>query len=108
MFKLPPDRVHCSTKDVYTSEITFLALHPWYEPAEQCAIDITSKKLHDLNLCVLENINLLSSVLTRQHQKKTTWFESVYFIEYEPATQCAYDTTSKKLHDLKLCILEEN
>ena len=29
MFKLPPERVHCSTKDVYTYEITFLALHPW-------------------------------------------------------------------------------
>ena len=25
-----PETVHCSTKDVYTSEITFLALHPWY------------------------------------------------------------------------------
>ena len=24
-----PERVHCSTKDVYTYEITFLALHPW-------------------------------------------------------------------------------
>ena len=24
-----PETVHCSTKDVYTSEITFLALHPW-------------------------------------------------------------------------------
>ena len=23
------ETVHCSTKDVYTSEITFLALHPW-------------------------------------------------------------------------------
>ena len=23
-----PETVHCSTKDVYTSEITFLALHP--------------------------------------------------------------------------------
>ena len=25
-----PETVHCSTKDAYTSEITFLALHPWY------------------------------------------------------------------------------
>ena len=24
------ETVHCSTKDVYTSEITFLALRPWY------------------------------------------------------------------------------
>ena len=24
-----PETVHCSTKDVYTSEITFLALQPW-------------------------------------------------------------------------------
>ena len=24
-----PERVHCSTKDVYTYEITFLPLHPW-------------------------------------------------------------------------------
>ena len=24
-----PETVHCSTKDVYTSEMTFLALHPW-------------------------------------------------------------------------------
>ena len=24
-----PETVHCSTKDGYTSEITFLALHPW-------------------------------------------------------------------------------
>ena len=24
-----PVTVHCSTKDAYTSEITFLALHPW-------------------------------------------------------------------------------
>ena len=27
-----PETVHCSTKDVYTSEITFLALHPWTIP----------------------------------------------------------------------------
>ncbi len=26
------ETVHCSTKDVYTSEITFLALHPCMEP----------------------------------------------------------------------------
>ena len=26
-----PETVHCSTKDVYTSEKTFLALHPWLE-----------------------------------------------------------------------------
>jgi len=26
-----PDTVHCSTKDAYTSEITFLALNPWDE-----------------------------------------------------------------------------
>ena len=25
-----PETVHCSTKDVYTSEITFLALHPCF------------------------------------------------------------------------------
>jgi len=25
-----PVTVHCSTKDAYTSEITFLALNPWY------------------------------------------------------------------------------
>ena len=25
-----PETVHCSTKDAYTSEITFLALHPWF------------------------------------------------------------------------------
>jgi len=25
-----PETVHCSTKDVYTSEITFLAIHPWF------------------------------------------------------------------------------
>ena len=25
-----PETVHCSTKDAYTSEITFLALKPWY------------------------------------------------------------------------------
>jgi len=24
-----PETVHCSAKDVYISEITFLALHPW-------------------------------------------------------------------------------
>ena len=24
-----PETVHCSTKDAYTSEITFLALKPW-------------------------------------------------------------------------------
>ena len=24
-----PETVHCSTKDAYTSEITFLALLPW-------------------------------------------------------------------------------
>ena len=30
VFALPPrDSIHCSTKDVYTSEITFLALDPW-------------------------------------------------------------------------------
>ena len=27
-----PETVHCSTKDVYTSEITFLALHPFTRP----------------------------------------------------------------------------
>ena len=26
-----PETIHCSTKDVYTSEKTFLALHPWVE-----------------------------------------------------------------------------
>ena len=26
-----PETVHCSTKDAYTYEITFLALHPWNE-----------------------------------------------------------------------------
>ena len=26
-----PEKVHWSTKDAYTSEITFLALHPWIE-----------------------------------------------------------------------------
>ena len=25
-----PETVHCSTKDAYTSEITFLVLHPWF------------------------------------------------------------------------------
>ena len=25
-----PETVHCSTKDAYTSQITFIALHPWY------------------------------------------------------------------------------
>jgi len=73
-----PEAVHCSTKDVYTSEITFLALHPWYEPAEQCAYDTTSKK--------------------------TTWFEFVYFREYEPAKQCAYDTTLKKNYMIWICV----
>ena len=30
VFTLPPrDSIHCSTKDAYTSEITFLSLHPW-------------------------------------------------------------------------------
>ena len=30
VFTLPPrDSTQCSTKDVYTSEITFLALYPW-------------------------------------------------------------------------------
>ena len=29
VFTLPPRDSHCSTKDVYTSEITVLALHPW-------------------------------------------------------------------------------
>ena len=28
VFTLAPETVHCSTKDVYTSEMTFLALHP--------------------------------------------------------------------------------
>ena len=28
-----PETVHCSTKDAYTSEITFLALHPWEKPS---------------------------------------------------------------------------
>ena len=28
-----PETVHCSTKDAYTSEITFLALLPWVPPA---------------------------------------------------------------------------
>ena len=27
------ETVHCSTKDAYTSEITFLALHPWEKPS---------------------------------------------------------------------------
>ena len=31
VFTLPP-RVHCSTKDVCTSKITFLALHPCIDP----------------------------------------------------------------------------
>jgi len=26
-----PETVHCSTKDAYTSEITFLALQPWFQ-----------------------------------------------------------------------------
>ena len=26
-----PETVHCSTKDAYTSEITFLALQPWHK-----------------------------------------------------------------------------
>jgi len=26
-----PKTVHCSTKNAYTSEITFLALQPWWE-----------------------------------------------------------------------------
>ena len=30
VFTLAPREVHCSTKDVYTSEMTFLALHPWF------------------------------------------------------------------------------
>ena len=29
LFTDRPETVHCSTEDVYTSEITFLALHPW-------------------------------------------------------------------------------
>ena len=32
VFTLAPrvaETVHCSTKDVYTSEMTFLAFHPW-------------------------------------------------------------------------------
>ena len=33
VFTLPPRDVHCSTKDAYTSEITFLALHPWEKPS---------------------------------------------------------------------------
>ena len=28
-----PETVHCSTKDVYTSKITFFALHPWMLPS---------------------------------------------------------------------------
>jgi len=28
-----PETVHCSKKDAYTSEITFLALHPWTYPS---------------------------------------------------------------------------
>ena len=38
-----PGTVHCSTKDVYTSEITFLALHPWCE----WSIQNNMRSVHD-------------------------------------------------------------
>ena len=31
-----PLTVHCSTKDAYTSEITFLALNPWIQHSNVC------------------------------------------------------------------------
>ena len=38
VFTLPPrDSTCCSTKDAYTSEITFLALHPWIHVFSFCS-----------------------------------------------------------------------
>ena len=33
--------VHCSTKDAHTSEITFLALNPWYYRLNWVSVDLT-------------------------------------------------------------------
>ena len=49
VFTLPPrDSLHCSTKDVYTSEITFLALHPW---------EIVAVQFSELGTFVLDTHN---------------------------------------------------
>ena len=48
VFPLPPrdsTTVHCSTKDVYTFEITFLALHPW-DKVDLNEIDPKKKLIH--------------------------------------------------------------
>ena len=42
-----PETVHCSTKDMYTSEITFLALHPWSEST------FGKRKKHFFKLCII-------------------------------------------------------
>ena len=44
-----PETVHCSTKDVYTSEITFLALHPW--------LSVTSN--HNVKVLLQKKIKIL-------------------------------------------------
>ena len=40
-----PETVHCSTKDAYNSEITFLTLHPWYS----CIYYLWTDTCHEKN-----------------------------------------------------------
>ena len=50
-------QVHCSTKDVYTSEMTFLALHSWLKPSwdRSCdSMEFPSQNLRKISHGVLE------------------------------------------------------
>ena len=40
-----PKTVHCSTKDAYTSEITFLALVPWFRLLRNCKAYLQKRNL---------------------------------------------------------------
>ena len=81
-----PKTVHCSTKNVYTSEITFLALVPWVEILKviyniglQGYRDIETSKFVTVELnsvlvccfkqCYLQRMRLCSVVFDFHHNK---------------------------------------
>ena len=68
-----PETVHCSTKDAYTSEITFLALHPWSK------LMWLFKILH-IEIFGYRSVNKIDSIIVYPNlgwYKRVHWFRTV-------------------------------
>ena len=71
LFTLPPkDSIHCSTKDAYTSEITFLALVLWFPVASSIMCCFWRVQNQSFSVLTFFSILCVATIFVYQQNKK--------------------------------------